>query len=30
MSVDHTNRFTGKAELYVQARPRYVDALFLI
>lgn len=28
MSVDHTNRFTGKAELYVQARPRYADALF--
>lgn len=28
MSVDYTNRFTGKAELYVQARPRYADALF--
>lgn len=28
MSVDHTNRFTDKAELYVQARPRYADALF--
>lgn len=28
MAVDNTNRFTGKAELYVQARPRYADALF--
>lgn len=28
MAVDNTNRFTGKAELYVQARPRYADVLF--